>query len=142
MTPIVLGLALALGAPGPKDPPKKDPPGPVGRWSLQSASFAGIPLPDMNLTLTFTADGRYESKTPEGEVRSSGSFTADPKKQPAELDMTEAAQPAPMPAPAIYRIEGDTLTICTAVGGKERPTSFDAKAGPNTALLVLKRIKD
>ena len=141
MTPLALGLALTLAAPAPKDPPKKDPPGPIGRWALQSASLAGVPLPDMKLTLTFTADGRYESKTPEGEVKSSGTFAADPKKQPAEIDMTEAARPVPTATPAIYRIEGDTLTICTTIGN-ERPTAFDAKAGANNVLLVFKRLKD
>src|SRR5688572_28821512 len=138
MTPLLV-VALAVAAPGLKDSPKKDPPGPIGRWALQSGVVAGMPLPKTDLTISFTPDGKYESKS-DGEVKSSGRFTADPKKQPAELDLTQPEQACPPVSPSIYRIEGDTLTICTSLG-KDRPTSFD-KAGPNTVLFVFKRLKD
>ena len=140
MTPLLV-VAPAVGAPGLKDPPTKDSPGPIGRWALQSASVGGMPLPQMDLTVAFRADGRYESKTAGGDTKVSGTFTADPKKQPAELDLTEPAPADGKVSRSIYRVEGDTLTICTATDG-ERPRAFDAKAGPKTVLLVLKRIKD
>ncbi len=43
----------------------------------------------------------------------------------------------------IYKIAGDTLTICIYQGkDKQRPTRFEATAEqPNTFLLVLKRVK-
>jgi uncharacterized protein (TIGR03067 family) len=138
MTPLLV-IALAVAAPAPKDPPKKDPPGPIGRWALERATFAGMALPAMDLTVTFTADGRYETKVAGGEAQVSGTFSADPKKQPAEIDVTEPA--GGQVSASIYRIDGDTLTICTTTGG-ERPKTFDAPAGSKFVLLVLKRIKD
>src|SRR5438045_2167134 len=45
MSTALLGLALALAAPAPKEE-KKDPPTLVGEWALESVTFAGRPLPD------------------------------------------------------------------------------------------------
>ena len=47
------------------------------------------------------------------------------------------------PIPGIYRLEGDTLTICTVdYPGQQRPTEFKAKSGKNRqGLLILKRAK-
>jgi len=39
--------------------------------------------------------------------------------------------------PGIYKLEGDTLTICTDEDG--RPTEFTANAGSGRQLMVLKR---
>jgi uncharacterized protein (TIGR03067 family) len=143
MTPLLISLALGVAAPGPKEPPKKDPPGLVGRWTLESATFAGMAVPKMDsLTITFTADGKYETRAAGAGATVSGTFTFDPKKDPPELDVTEPAGPnAGKASPSIYKLDGDTLTICTAVQG-DRPRTFDAPAGSNHALLVLKRVKD
>jgi len=143
MTPLLISLALGVAAPAPKDPPKKEPPGLVGRWTLESANFAGMALPKTeSLTITFTADGKYETRAAGAAEKVSGTFTFDPKKDPPELDVAEPAGPnAGKPSPSIYKIDGDTLTICTAVQG-DRPKTFGAPAGSNCALLVLKRIKD
>jgi uncharacterized protein (TIGR03067 family) len=40
----------------------------------------------------------------------------------------------------IYKLEGDTLTICTNSGGKERPQAFTAEK-PGIWLYVYKRVK-
>ena len=37
----------------------------------------------------------------------------------------------------IYKLEGDTLTVC--VDNRERPTQFEDGAGRNGLLLILKR---
>ena len=143
MLTVALGLATVLAAPAPKDPPKKDPPGLVGRWTLESATFAGMALPKMEtLTITFTADGQFNTRATGADEKVSGTYTADPKKDPPELDVIEPAGPmAGKPSPSIYKIDGDTLTICTAVQG-DRPRTFDAPAGSTRVLLVLKRLKD
>jgi uncharacterized protein (TIGR03067 family) len=143
MTPLLISLALGVAAPAPKDPPKKDPPDLVGRWTPESATFPRMPLPKTeSLTITFTADGKYETRAGAGDAKVSGTFTFDPKKDPPELDVAEPAGPAGGKASlSIYKIDGDTLTICTAVQG-DRPKTIGAPAGSNCALLVLKRIKD
>ena len=42
----------------------------------------------------------------------------------------------------IYKIEGDTATICVATFGKERPKTFESKKGTGDVLTVLKRVKE
>jgi len=139
---LVLGLALVVGAPAAKEKPKKDPPGLVGRWTVESATFAGMPIPKPDVTITFTADGKYETRAPGGDAKVSGTFTFDAKKDPAEMDVTDPAQANPgKVSAAIYKIDGDTLTICSSTDG-ERPRAFDAPAGSKFVLLTLKRIKD
>jgi uncharacterized protein (TIGR03067 family) len=143
MTPLVLGLAVVVAAPLGKEPPKKDPPGLVGKWSLESGTFAGMPLPKTDaMTITFMADGKYETRSPGAAAVISGTYTHDPKKDPPELDVIEPAGPAAgKPSPSIYKVDGDTLTICTSIQG-DRPRTFDSPAGSMRALLVLKRVKD
>jgi uncharacterized protein (TIGR03067 family) len=43
---------------------------------------------------------------------------------------------------AIYKIEGDTLTICVYLGqGRQRPLNFETPKQADTILVVLKRVK-
>jgi len=137
---LVLGLALVVGAPAAKEKPKKDPPGLVGRWTVESATFAGMALPKLDHTITFTADGKCETRATAGDTMTSATFTFDPKKDPPEMDISEPTNAGKVSA-AIYKVDGDTLTICTSTDG-ERPRAFDAPAGSKFVLLVLKRIKD
>ena len=96
-------------------------------------------LPKPDVTITFGADGKYETRAPGGDAKVSGTFTFDPKKDPPELDVTEPANAGKV-SPSIYKIDGDTLTICSSTDG-ERPKAFDAPAGSKFVLLVLQRIK-
>jgi uncharacterized protein (TIGR03067 family) len=133
-------LILALVIAAPARPAEVDPPGLVGRWTVESATFTGMALPKPDLTITFAADGKYETRPASGDARVSGTFTFDPKKDPPELDLTEPTNAGKV-SPSIYKIDGDTLTICSSTDG-ERPRAFDAPAGSRLVLLVLKRIKD
>src|SRR5689334_17748831 len=100
MFPLVLSLAVIVAAPAAKEK-KKDPPGLVGRWTVESATFAGMPIPKPDVTITFTADGKYETRAPGGDAKVSGTFTFDPKKDPPEMDVTEPTNAGKVSA-AIY----------------------------------------
>jgi uncharacterized protein (TIGR03067 family) len=65
-----------------------------------------------------------------------GSFTLDPTKTPKFYNRT---YPDGTPRYGIYELEGDTLKICIADLGKERPTTFATKPGDGTSLLIYKR---
>ena len=139
---LLIVSALALGAPAAKDPPKKDPATIVGEWVGEKAEAAGAPLPVPagGMTMEVKPDGKLVmkegSKAPE-EV----GYTADPKKDPHEIDLTPpAAGGKVMTMVGIYKVEGETLTLClAAVGG--RPTKFESTAGQATILMTFKRAK-
>jgi uncharacterized protein (TIGR03067 family) len=138
MTPILV-LALTVGAPGAKDPPKKDGPTLVGLWAAESAIKNG--RPDNNptdATLEFTADGKVTLKEKGRDI--TGTYTTDPKKAPADLDLNLSAGGMSVTMPGIFKIEKDTLTICLTPTG-DRPTKFESVEGSNHMLLTLKRTK-
>jgi uncharacterized protein (TIGR03067 family) len=143
MTTALLALALVVAAPAPKDKDtKKDGPAFVGEWVGVKAEVAGIPLPATvgEMRMEFKANGKVMLKDGD-KAAEEGSYTADPKKDPAEIDLT----PPPTGGKAetlvgIYKVEGDTLTLCLAVAGV-RPTSFESPAGSANMLLTFKRAK-
>ena len=137
MSPLLLGLALTVAAPGPKDPPKKDPPSLVGEWVVDSAVEKGRPRkPPPGSTWTFTADGK-SVLTLGGRDPAEGTYKADAAKSPAELDVS--AGPTGKPLKAIFKVEGDTLTVALIDGDGDRPTMFESPAGSKVILMVLKR---
>jgi uncharacterized protein (TIGR03067 family) len=131
-------LALAIAAPGTKDSPKKES-SIVGEWTGQKATFGGEdrPIPEGGVVFEFTADGkvtiREAKKNPEP-----ADYKVDPKKDPAEIDVTPPAGEKQPTMLGIYKVEKDILTICMARGG-ERPKKFESPKDSPTMLIVLKR---
>jgi uncharacterized protein (TIGR03067 family) len=140
-TTILVGLALAVGAPTKKDPPAKEPPSLVGEWVGESGVRGGKPEnPPPGTSLTFTADGKIRFKEGGDAKAEEGTYKADPKKTPAEIDINPPDGPKGETLRGIYKIEGDTLTICIAMGGV-RPTEFASPAGAEIMLITCKRAK-
>jgi uncharacterized protein (TIGR03067 family) len=141
MNAFLIGVALVAAAPAPKEAPKADPTH-VGDWVIESIAIAGQSGPVPPMTIRFGADGKFERKGPDGQVVIGGTFTVDTKQTPAHIDITTQENQKPGPtAKAIFKIEGDTLTICSDNGGN-RPKTFESPAGSTTILMVLKRKKD
>ena len=83
--------------------------------------------------------------TPEVKRRASASTRLTPKSR-RPLDLGGAAAPTL----AIYKIEEDMLTLCSAMpefpGGRKgvvagRPTAFEAPAGSRLVLMTFKRME-
>jgi uncharacterized protein (TIGR03067 family) len=77
-----------------------------------------------------------------GKKRGAMSLKFDEKMKPATLDLSYTA---PIKTPAfhgIYKVEGDTLTICRPDGtGMARPKEFKSPPGSNLSLEVYTRKK-
>jgi uncharacterized protein (TIGR03067 family) len=114
-----------------------------GRWSAAGGEQAGeaIPKEDVktirfvitNDSYTFTMSGHHEK----------GTLKLDASKKPKTVDIhiTEGGD-AGQTQLGIYELEGDTLKICFAQAGQERPTEFATKPESRTGLLIFQRAKD
>src|SRR4051794_7763650 len=104
-----MGLALAVAAPGPKEGPKKaDPPSLVGEW--QCLEFIGggqaaAPKDVAECSIEFTADGKVRNRW--GKDVTEGTYTADPAKDPAHLDVVSDKNGKV--GRMIYKVEKDKL---------------------------------
>jgi uncharacterized protein (TIGR03067 family) len=132
MTTIVLFSVLALGAPALKEPLKKDN-DIVGEWVVESSVWNGRPRPYQNrpMRMTFQADGTW--------VQYRGDPTSNPPAITLKYDAPEQFGPEAL---GIYRVEGDTLTLCYGRSSSEtRPTEFASPEGAQLSLMVFKRVK-
>ena len=138
---VLFGVVLAVGAPGDKEAPKKGPPSIVGEWDGEKAVRGGQerPIPDGGVKATFTADGKLIFKEGNKDPEE-GSYKVDAKKDPAEIDLTPPREDGTLIG--IYKIDGDTLTICLSEkGSADRPTKFESPDGTNIMLVTMKRVK-
>jgi uncharacterized protein (TIGR03067 family) len=108
-----------------------------GVWSVAKGEKAGHDAHGgdlQGLTMTFTGD-KFTWKKGDHEVE--GTFCLDPSKKLKEISIVAHGNTMP----GIYKLEGDDLKICVAMG-EDRPTDFTTKAGTKTMLIVLKRSKN
>lgn len=137
---IHLLLTIVLASPAPKTPPAPEPI--VGTWRLidQVCGGRSVPLPAAGRVVEFTSNGRQTSR--DGEVFDDvwtyrfvpGDRNAIDLFPPRDHEALAAAHSA------IYRIDGDRMTICVHVGGK-RPTAFHTSDDSKLWLLTYTRQK-
>jgi len=141
---LLVGLTLAVGAPG-KESPAKDPPSIVGEWVGEKAVAGGKeqPVPAGGITFTFTADGKMTVKEGARDKTDTGAYKTDAKKDPAEIDIIPPEDKKEPTVLGIYKVDGDTLTLCFARGkaGPARPSKFEAPEGTDAIVITLKRAK-
>jgi RNA polymerase sigma-70 factor (ECF subfamily) len=111
----------------------------LGTWTLVSFEEGGQKAPEEKIkmaTATLTADGRMIFKM--GEQEQQFTYKLDPSKTPKTFDGTNDRGRTAL---GIYKLDGDTLTVCFERGGGDRPTEFASKEGTTVVLEVLKREK-
>lgn len=132
---VFLGSAVAQD-----DAAKKDLENLQGVWQFVSMEGGAALPPEKLKELKLTIKGDKASH-PESEGRTAeATIKLDPSKKPKAIDITPLTDPGKgKTLLGIYSIEGDTLKLCIANFGVDRPTEF--KASKEVVLIVLKRDK-
>jgi uncharacterized protein (TIGR03067 family) len=115
-----------------------------GTWNATKAVRDGKPARDVvGHRLSIAAD-RFGIRSKDGKPLFVGTVRVDPKAKPAAIDFEHGGGAlAGKSWKGIYRLAGDTLTICDNAQNldKERPTAFQAKAGSGDVLITFKRAR-
>ena len=109
-----------------------------GTWRVVSIETGGSLVPaEVAATVRYIFNGDHVRLMEGDQSAGEGLIRLDPEANPKEFDFTATAGPqAGTTVRGIYRVEGDTLTMCL---GEERPSTFSG-AGP-AALVELSRIR-
>jgi RNA polymerase sigma factor (sigma-70 family) len=120
-----------------KDEAPKDEEKILGTWALVSSEEGGQKAPEevIKESRVIIAAGKMTSKR--GEEEKEFTYQLDPSRKPKEFSATNDQGRTLL---GIYKLDGDTLTVCFDRGG-ERPTEFASKEGTTVVLEVLKREK-
>jgi uncharacterized protein (TIGR03067 family) len=134
------GSGTETASPGASAAPSGDLAKLQGRWSAKvgadQQATLGVTIQGTSVVLSIpTAEGA--PREVKGEIKIDE--TAKPHKTLDWVNFTNrSGQPAPANL-AIYRLSGDTLTICSGGAGNARPTEFKAGEGNRPSLIVLSR---
>lgn len=135
----ILALAATLAAPAPKVPPRAEAGKIEGDWVVEKYVEGGKENPKRK-GMHLSAD--EDEIAVREEAGATVSYTLDPEADPPGIDLVAAAVARGGYIRGIYKVDGDTLTLCFPKGGKgERPARFESPDGSEVVLMTLKRAK-
>lgn len=130
---VAAGLLLAADS-STDDAAKKDRDKLQGTWKVQNGRLNGKDIPPGLLTKWRVVIDGDNVNLKNGMRDQSFTFALDPSQKPAAIDFDGKAK-------GIYLLKGNTLKLCWAKAGKDRPTKFVSKPGSEIVLFFLKRVK-
>ena len=135
---LVAITSVAFAAPGLKED-KSDLKKLKGEWEIVTWEQMGRVI-DMKATWNF--DGEKYTLD-QGNNLETGSIKIDQTKKLPTMDLEiTGGNCAGKDQPGIYKLDGDTLTLCFAwPGNTDRPTEFSTTAENRRVLITLKRVK-
>jgi uncharacterized protein (TIGR03067 family) len=131
---------LLMAADTPTDDAKKDLDKWQGTWVATSGETSGKAFDDAtvkSIKFVITGDKYTFAINNENEE---GTIKLDSSKSPKAFDVqiTEGSSKGKSQQ-GIYQLEGDTLKICFAGPGKERPTEMSTKEGSDLGMIAFKK---
>jgi uncharacterized protein (TIGR03067 family) len=121
LLPLTVGLLAATIQPA-QDAVKADLDKLEGEWKLVSKEDRGKKAPDSVVTLTFKGDQAVLIANME---KTKATCKIDPSKEPKTIDIASVGPKGEESLLlGIYKLEGDTFTLCRATGSAERPIEF------------------
>jgi len=114
-----------------------------GEWLTKSITLDGKKVPEKKfkggkLTIKGNTYTIHIGKQKIGE----GTFKYDSSKNPGTIDIqAKRFDDKQIPTLAIYKLEGNKLTVCASPSGKDRPEEFVSKPGTGQELIVYERKK-
>lgn len=138
---VLLAVAITVSADPVPEPSAKDREALQGTWVIRSMEVGGKTWSKEALEkakLRIVVSGDRIKFLLAGREAQEATFTLDPARSPAHFDTVDARKRVEK---GIYELKGDTLRICAATSGEERPTAFASSASPSTALYVFEREK-
>jgi uncharacterized protein (TIGR03067 family) len=140
--PAALTAGLLVAADAKDDAVKKEMDALQGKWQLVSLTRDGKEV-DVAKDAVRVIKGDTYKINPRPDVTIEGTFRIDPTAKPKQIDTTPTTgDNKGKTALGIYEIDGDTLKICWAPAGKDRPTEFKSAEGSGVFLAVHKKAKE
>jgi uncharacterized protein (TIGR03067 family) len=120
------------------------PAGDLGRLQGRWKAMAG-PRKEIRVVLEIKGrDVSVDIKTPKGlDFQAQGELTLDESTSPRSLDWRKFSGPDQQPLPdiaAVYKIEGDTFTVCNGGVHGSRPKDFKPGEGVLADVVVFQRL--
>jgi uncharacterized protein (TIGR03067 family) len=112
-----------------------------GTWQLVNEVDAGTPFP-ADPKEVFIFNGESLVNKVDTKVTDEFTLKIDPTKTPKEIDLVPQKDPNKgVPAPAIYKVEGNKLTICVNfTPGAKRPSNFESNNTNRNIILTMQKM--